>query len=138
MTHANASLWSEGRHRRFAVLIVAVASRIERRILALRLTRRWGPHSVNQAVIRIGQRVGVIPGTLRGWVTQAQIDPGGRPGLATGDGQRIKQLEAEVREPKRANEPGGRRRRPVHGAAPHASAGSARDPQGQAVHHHPR
>ncbi len=60
--------------------------------------------SVNQAVIRIGQRVGVNPDTLRGWVKQAQIDAGERPGTTTDDALRIKQLEAEVRELKRANE----------------------------------
>lgn len=60
--------------------------------------------SVNQAVIRIGQRVGVNPDTLRGWVKQAQIDAGERPGTTTNDASRIKQLEAEVRELKRANE----------------------------------
>lgn len=60
--------------------------------------------SVNQAVVRIGQRVGVNPDTLRGWVKQAQIDAGERPGTTTVEAQRIKQLEAEVRELKRANE----------------------------------
>ncbi|MCK3770973.1 transposase [Microbacterium aerolatum] len=60
--------------------------------------------SVNQAVIRIGQRVGVNPDTLRGWVKQAQVDAGERSGTTTDDGQRIKQLEAENRELKRANE----------------------------------
>ena len=60
--------------------------------------------SVNQAVIRIGQRVGVNPDTLRGWVKQAQIDAGERPGTTTDDASRIKQLEAKVRELKRANE----------------------------------
>ena len=60
--------------------------------------------SVNQAVIRIGQRVGVNPDTLRGWVKQAQIDAGERPGTTTDDAAKIKQLEAEVRELKRANE----------------------------------
>ncbi len=60
--------------------------------------------SVNQAVIRIGQRVGVNPDTLRGWVKQAQIDAGERPGTTTDDASRIKHLEAEVRELKRANE----------------------------------
>ncbi len=59
---------------------------------------------MNQAVIRIGQRVGVNPDTLRGWVKQAQIDAGERPGTTTDDALRIKQLEAEVRELKRANE----------------------------------
>jgi len=60
--------------------------------------------SVNQAVIRIGQRVGVNPDTLRGWVKQAQLDAGERPGTTTDDASKIKQLEAEVRELKRANE----------------------------------
>ncbi|SMF30182.1 hypothetical protein [Kocuria marina] len=41
--------------------------------------------SVNQAVIRMGQRVGVNPDTLRGWVKQAQIDAGERPGTTTDD-----------------------------------------------------
>lgn len=60
--------------------------------------------SVNQAVMRIGQRVGVNADTLRGWVKQAQIDAGERAGTTTDDASKIKQLEAEVRELKRANE----------------------------------
>lgn len=60
--------------------------------------------SMNQAVIRIGQRVGVNPDTLRGWTKQARIDAGEAPGTTTGEAARIKQLEQEVRELKRANE----------------------------------
>ena len=60
--------------------------------------------SLNQAVIRVGTRVGVNADTLRGWCKQAAVDAGERPGTTTGDGQRIKQLEAEVRELRRANE----------------------------------
>lgn len=60
--------------------------------------------SLNQAVIRIGQRAGVNPDTLRGWCKQAQIDAGERPGTTTSEAQRIKALEAVVRELKRANE----------------------------------
>ncbi|MBA2731072.1 MAG: hypothetical protein H0U48_10025 [Euzebyaceae bacterium] len=60
--------------------------------------------SLNAAVLRIGPRVGVNPDTLRGWCTQADIDAGRRPGITTGDAATIKQLEAEVRELKRANE----------------------------------
>ena len=36
--------------------------------------------SLNAAVKRIGTRVGVNPDTLRGWVKQADIDAGTRPG----------------------------------------------------------
>ncbi len=60
--------------------------------------------SLNAAVKRIGTRVGVNPDTLRGWVKQADIDAGTRPGTSTDDAKRIKDLEQEVRELKRANE----------------------------------
>lgn len=60
--------------------------------------------SLNAAVIRVGQRVGVNPDTLRGWCKQAEIDDGKRPGVTTTESQRVKSLEAEVRELKRANE----------------------------------
>ena len=59
--------------------------------------------SLNAAVLRIGPRVEVNPDTLRGWCMQADIDAGRRPGTTTGDAARIKQLEHEVRELKRAN-----------------------------------
>nr|WP_170192041.1 hypothetical protein [Rhodoglobus vestalii] len=39
-----------------------------------------------------------------GWCKQAAIDAGERPGTTTSEAQRIKALEAEVRELKRANE----------------------------------
>ncbi|WP_081766483.1 MULTISPECIES: transposase [Microbacterium] len=77
----------------------------ERAMRLVQEARKEDPElSVNQAVIRIGQRVGVNPDTLRGWVKQAQIDAGDRPGTTSDDGQRIKALEAENRELKRANE----------------------------------
>lgn len=77
----------------------------ERAMRLVQEARKEDPElSVNQAVIRIGQRVGVNPDTLRGWVKQAQVDAGERSGTTTDDGQRIKQLEAENRELKRANE----------------------------------
>ena len=60
--------------------------------------------SLNAAVVRIGQRTGVVPDTLRGWCKQADIDAGRRPGTTTEDSKRIKELEREVQELKRANE----------------------------------
>jgi transposase-like protein len=60
--------------------------------------------SFNAAVRRIGERVGVNPDTLRGWCRQAAVDAGGVPGTTTTDAKRIKDLEHEVRELKRANE----------------------------------
>ena len=60
--------------------------------------------SLNAAVVRIGSRVGVNADTLRGWCKQADIDAGRRSGTTTGDAKKIKELEQEVRELKRANE----------------------------------
>lgn len=60
--------------------------------------------SLNAAVHRIGQRLGVNPDTLRGWVVRADIDEGRRPGTTTSDAAKIRELEREVRELKRANE----------------------------------
>jgi transposase len=60
--------------------------------------------SLNAAVGRIGPRVGINKDTLRGWCKQAEIDSGRRPGVTTSEASRIKDLEQEVRELKRANE----------------------------------
>ncbi len=60
--------------------------------------------SMNAAVKRIAPRVGIVPDTLRGWVKQTRIDTGLAPGTTTRDAARIKDLEHEVKELKRANE----------------------------------
>jgi transposase len=60
--------------------------------------------SLNQAVLRIGPRVGVNPDTLRGWCKQADVDAGRASGTSTSDAGKIGELEREVRELKRANE----------------------------------
>lgn len=60
--------------------------------------------SMNKAVERIAPRVGVNADTLRGWVKRVDIDAGRRPGITTADAARIRELEREVRELKRANE----------------------------------
>ncbi|QYG91744.1 transposase [Iamia sp. SCSIO 61187] len=77
----------------------------ERSMRLVREAQEQDPElSLNAAVVRIGQRVGVNKDTLRGWCKQADIDAGRRPGTTTSDAQRIKDLEAEVHELKRANE----------------------------------
>jgi transposase-like protein len=60
--------------------------------------------SLTAAVARIGPRVGVNADTLRGWCKQAEIDAGKRPGTTTAEASRVKELEREVKELKRANE----------------------------------
>ena len=57
------------------------------------------------ATIRsIAQKIGCTPETLRKWVHQHQKDHGQRPGISSDERARIKELEREVRELRRANE----------------------------------
>ncbi|WP_240507061.1 IS3 family transposase [Thermoactinospora rubra] len=56
------------------------------------------------AIARVADQLGVHREALRGWVRQAEIDQGQRPGTSTADAQRIAELEREVRELRRANE----------------------------------
>jgi transposase len=44
------------------------------------------------------------PETLRRWVRQQERDTGQRPGATTAEGERVKALEREVRELRKANE----------------------------------
>ena len=55
------------------------------------------------AIRRIADELGVHPEALRTWVKKAQVDGGLRPGTTTDEAQRIKELEKEVRELRRAN-----------------------------------
>jgi transposase len=54
--------------------------------------------------VSIEHSVVASDGTLRKWVRRAETDAGARPGLTTEDRERLKQLEREVRELRRANE----------------------------------
>lgn len=56
------------------------------------------------AQARIARQLGINPDTLRGWVKQADIDDGARPGVTTTESARIAELERENRELRRANQ----------------------------------
>lgn len=45
-----------------------------------------------------------MPQTLLEWVKQSEVDSGARSGVSTAEAQRIKDLEREVKELRRANE----------------------------------
>ncbi len=53
---------------------------------------------------RVADQLGVGVETLRGWVKQAEIDAGVKPGVSTAEADRVRQLEQENRELRRANE----------------------------------
>jgi transposase len=56
------------------------------------------------AVESIAAKIGCAPHTLLEWVKKHQIDTGLRDGVTSEDRDRIKALEREVRELRRANE----------------------------------
>ena len=61
------------------------------------------PTRAKGAIRRIADELDVHPEALRTWVKKAQIDQGTRPGTITDEAQRIKELDKEVRELRRAN-----------------------------------
>jgi len=56
------------------------------------------------AISSVASKLGMTPETLRQWVRRAETDQGLRPGLTTTERERLKQLERENRELRRANE----------------------------------
>ena len=56
------------------------------------------------AIESIAPKIGCVPQTLHGWVRQTEIDHGVQNGVSSEERERIKALEREVKELKRANE----------------------------------
>jgi transposase len=56
------------------------------------------------AICSIANKFGISAETLRKWVRGAETDDGLRPGLTTNERERLKTLEGEVRELRRAKE----------------------------------
>jgi transposase len=56
------------------------------------------------AIVSIATKIGCTGETLRKWVRQAERDQGKRPGMSSSERDRLKELERENRELKRANE----------------------------------
>ena len=52
----------------------------------------------------IAPKIGCVPQTLNDWVKQHEIDTGTRDGLSSDERERIKSLEREVKELRRAND----------------------------------
>jgi transposase-like protein len=70
------------------------------------MVREHGPEHPSQwaAITSIAGKCGCTPETLRNWVRQAERDSGQRGGLTTDERQRLKELERDNRELRRANE----------------------------------
>jgi transposase-like protein len=56
------------------------------------------------AIESIAPKIGCVPQTLHEWVKRFEVDAGVREGVTTSEAQRLKDLEREVKELRRANE----------------------------------
>jgi transposase len=78
----------------------------ELRERAVRMVFEAEQHESSQwaAICSIAEKLGPTPETVRHWVRQAEIDGGQRAGLSSDERQRLKALERENFELRRANE----------------------------------
>jgi transposase-like protein len=78
----------------------------DERAQAVRLVRQLREElgTDHGTVLRVARQLGYGVESVRAWVNQADIDDGQRAGTTTDDAKRIKALEQENRELKRANE----------------------------------
>jgi transposase len=77
---------------------------VRERAVRLVLEHRGEYESEWAAICSIAQKCGMTAETLRKWVRQTEIDGGRRPGISSAEAQRVKELERENRELRRANE----------------------------------
>jgi transposase len=64
-----------------------------------------GEHASQWAALTsIASKIGCTPETLRKWVRRAETDQGQRSGMTTDDRERLKKLERENKELRRAND----------------------------------
>ena len=75
----------------------------ERAVRMVQEIRRESGES-HGVITRVARELGVGTESLRGWVNRADIDSGNRPGTSTADAERIRELEREVKELRRAND----------------------------------
>ena len=56
------------------------------------------------AIESIAPKIGCVPQTLNEWVKRVEVDTGVRDGVTAAEAQRVKELERENKELRRANE----------------------------------
>lgn len=74
------------------------------RATRLAVDARKDPATGRGAIPRVARQLGINTETLRDWVRKAETDDGARPGVTSADAARIKELERENRELRRANQ----------------------------------
>ena len=77
---------------------------LRERAVRLVLDPQGGHETQWAAIVSVSSKVGCSAETLRKWVRQAERDQGRRPGLTSDERERLKALERENLELRRANE----------------------------------
>lgn len=77
---------------------------VRERAVRMVLEHRADYPSLRAAIESIAPRIGCMPQTLNECVKKAEVNSGKRAGTTTADAQRIKELEREVKELRRAND----------------------------------
>src|SRR5690349_7122160 len=78
----------------------------ELREQAVRLVREWRVEHdrIDGGLAEVADQLGVHVESIRNWLRQAEVDKGVRPGVKTEERVRVKELERENAELRRANE----------------------------------
>ncbi|KKW68033.1 transposase [Lampropedia cohaerens] len=77
---------------------------VRERAVRMVLEHRGESPSLWAAIDSIAPKVGCVPKTLHTWVKRQEIDGGVRKGVTTSELQRLKELERENKELRKANE----------------------------------
>lgn len=77
---------------------------VQERAIRLVAEQRSEHESQWAAICSVASKIGCTTETLRRWVRQAERDIGERPGLTSDERARLKELERENRELRKANE----------------------------------
>ncbi len=79
---------------------------VELRDRAVRMVFEAEQHCASQweAICSVAEKLGPTPETVRKWVRRVEVDQGRRDGITSDERERLKVLERENRELRRANE----------------------------------
>jgi transposase len=77
---------------------------VRERAVRMVLDHRGQYPSLWAAIESIAPKIGCVPQTLNAWVRKHEVDAGQRPGVTSDEHERVKALERENKELRRANE----------------------------------
>jgi Transposase. len=77
---------------------------VRERAVRMVLEHRGEYPSLWATIESIAPKIGCVPQTLNDWVRKHEVDTGARDGVTSAERERVKELEREVKELRRANE----------------------------------